>query len=334
MANSTTHGSLPWIVKGARYSLQVSTYGTTGAPIAPTTPDAELSKDAAAFADCTEELTTINTGAGYITLTGDETNCTFINFRQKGAGTPSSTVANTAQYRGATRIFPTLVSGTAQAGAAGTITLASGSSAVDDFYVGCLVQTTGGTGGGGGSGNLGNQVRMITDYAGSTKVATIEPNWETTPDSTTTYKVMFTEMAVNCMVANVENWNGTAVPSEHTAGYPIVTVKDGTGTGEIDTTSGGVLVSTLATQAKADVNAEALDVLNTDTFAEPAQGAPGATVSLVTKIGFLYKAWRNKKTQTATQYSLLNDDAATVDHKATVADDGTTTTIGEVATGP
>ncbi len=134
---------------------------------------------------------------------------------------------------------------------------------------------------------------------------------------------------------NVEAWNATAVPSEHTAGYPIVTVKDGTGTGEIDTASGAVVqVNQLGTQAKADVNAEVLDVLNTDTFAEPGQEAPGATVSLVKKIGYLYKAWRNKKTQTSSQYSLFNDDAATVDHKSTVSDDGTTTTIGEVATGP
>lgn len=40
---------------------------------------------------------------------------------------------------------------------------------------------------------------------------------------------------------NVERWNATAVPAEHTAGYPIVTIKDGTGTGEIDTASGVVL---------------------------------------------------------------------------------------------
>ena len=82
------------------------------------------------------------------------------------------------------------------------------------------------------------------------------------------------------------------------------------------------------------MNAEVLDVLNTDTFAEPAQGAPGATVSLATKIGFLYKAWRNKSTQTATTYSLFNDDAATVDHKVTTSDDATTATKGEVVTGP
>ena len=84
----------------------------------------------------------------------------------------------------------------------------------------------------------------------------------------------------------------------------------------------------------AEVNAEVVDVLFTDTDAEPAQGLPAATTTLADKIGFLYKAWRNKSTQTATTYSLFNDDAATVDHKATVSDDATTATKGEVATGP
>lgn len=43
--------------------------------------------------------------------------------------------------------------------------------------------------------------------------------------------------------ANVESWNATSVPAEHTAGYPIVTVKDGIGTGEIDTASGRVAIT-------------------------------------------------------------------------------------------
>lgn len=55
--------------------------------------------------------------------------------------------------------------------------------------------------------------------------------------------------ATDKLDVNVEEWNTTAVPSEHTAGYPIVTVKDGTGTGEIDTTSGGVLVAAIAAGA-------------------------------------------------------------------------------------
>lgn len=93
-------------------------------------------------------------------------------------------------------------------------------------------------------------------------------------------------------------------------------------------------VGSLATQAKADVNAEVVDALNVDTYAEPGQGAPAATLSLAAKINYLFKTWRNKKTQTATTFSLYDDAGTTVDQKSTVSDDGTTTTRGEIATGP
>lgn len=84
----------------------------------------------------------------------------------------------------------------------------------------------------------------------------------------------------------------------------------------------------------AGVNAEVVDALATDTYAEPGQGAPAATTSLAAKINYLFKAWRNKATQTATTYSLMADDGTTVDQKATVSDDATTYTRGEIASGP
>ncbi len=93
-------------------------------------------------------------------------------------------------------------------------------------------------------------------------------------------------------------------------------------------------VGSLAAQAKADVNAEVVDALNVDTYAEPGQGAPAATASLASKISYLFKAWRNKKTQTATTFNLFADDGTTVDQKATVSNDGTTATRGEIVTGP
>lgn len=68
--------------------------------------------------------------------------------------------------------------------------------------------------------------------------------------------------------------------------------------------------------------------------AEPGQGAPAVNANVVTKVAYLFKAWRNKVTQTSTTYSLFADDASTVDQKATVSDDATTFTRGEVATGP
>lgn len=73
-------------------------------------------------------------------------------------------------------------SNTAQAGAAGTLTLDASASATADFYVNCILYLTGGTGVG--------QARFITAYNGTTKVATVNSNWKTTPDATTTFAVM------------------------------------------------------------------------------------------------------------------------------------------------
>ena len=84
----------------------------------------------------------------------------------------------------------------------------------------------------------------------------------------------------------------------------------------------------------AQVNAEALDVLNVDTYAEPGQGAPAATASLAAKINYLYKSWRNRKTQTSSEWRLYADDATTVDQKATVADSAGVTSKTEVESGP
>lgn len=116
----------------------------------------------------------------------------------------------------------------------------------------------------------------------------------------------------------------------------LVTLAGVTHTGAVIPTVTTCVTTTTNTDmlTAAAVNAEVVDALNTDTYAEPAQGTPGATITLAAKINYLYKAWRNKSTQTATTYSLYNDDAATVDHKATVSDDATTATKGEVTTGP
>lgn len=84
----------------------------------------------------------------------------------------------------------------------------------------------------------------------------------------------------------------------------------------------------------AQVNAEVIDCLNADTYAEIGQETPAATTTYGKMLRYLYKWLRNKKTQTATQVSLMADDGATVDQKATVSDSAGTTTIGELTTGP
>lgn len=220
MANSVSHAALPFPVKGARFTIQVPYLDADGDPTDPTTPDTERSIDGAAFADCTEEVSTISgsNGVGYITLTGDEMNASMVAVAAKVASGPKATLATLFP-----RVLPALPahpSGTAQAGAAGTITLQSTAPAFD--ISGCIVKTTGGTGGAGGSGSQGNQARVITAYNTSTKVATVVPDWETNPSSDTTYAILLTDMAANAVLANVLAWNGTAVATPATAGVPSV----------------------------------------------------------------------------------------------------------------
>lgn len=93
-------------------------------------------------------------------------------------------------------------------------------------------------------------------------------------------------------------------------------------------------VGSLATQAKADVNAEVLDVLNVDTFAEIGQETPAATQTIRKMVGWMYKLSRNQVDQTSTQQLVYADNASTVDQKSTVSDDGTTYRRGEFITGP
>ena len=104
---------------------------------------------------------------------------------------------------------------------------------------------------------------------------------------------------------------------------------------EIEATAVLAKETTVAARATpAQVNAEVLDVLNVDTFAEPGQGAPLATTTLAAKINYLFKFLRNKVTQTATTLSVYDDAGTTVDQKSTVSDDATTFTRGEIGSGP
>lgn len=190
---------------------------------------------------------------------------------------------------------------TAQAGAAGTITLDASASATNDEFTGDIIVIVGGTG--------ATQWRIITDYVGSTKVATIEPNWLTNPDNTSVFEILASPPS-----AGLE----TAV-SDGLTNYGAATSSD------ISTSIGG-----LNDISTADVNAQVVDALATDTYAEPA-AVPAATATLAAKVGWLYALARNKMTQTADTQTLRNDaddgDIAT----ATVSDNGTTFTRGEFA---
>ena len=108
-------------------------------------------------------------------------------------------------------------SNTAQSVAAGSITLDASASAVDDYYKNDWVLVTSATLGTG-------QWRQITGYTGSTKVATIAPNWTTTPTGTILFVVIgqartnlgtiedtaLSTHASGMLPADVRDWLGTA----------------------------------------------------------------------------------------------------------------------------
>jgi hypothetical protein len=76
---------------------------------------------------------------------------------------------------------PKIRSSTAQAGAATTITLDASADPRDDYYVGAKIFIYSGTGIG--------QIRTITDYVGSTKVATVG-TWTVNPNSTSIFSTL------------------------------------------------------------------------------------------------------------------------------------------------
>jgi len=80
-----------------------------------------------------------------------------------------------------TRVTIALI-GNVQAGASTTITLASSASATDDIYNNYTITITSGTGAG--------QSKTITDYVGTTKVATVSA-WTTNPDATSVYSINY-----------------------------------------------------------------------------------------------------------------------------------------------
>lgn len=141
-------------------------------------------------------------------------------------------------------------SNTAQAGAAGTITLDASASATNDFYLNTLVLLTGGTGAG--------QVRRISDYVGSTKVASVVPNWTTTPDNTSTFAILpagsvwdevladhltsgSTGAALNAAGAAGDPWS-TTLPGAYgagTAGFIVGTNLDAAVTSRLAPTTAG-----------------------------------------------------------------------------------------------
>jgi len=181
--------------------------------------------------------TSDNTDAGFYAAGNEYTIVLYPDTETVDTKAPSAILG---QFSIARKPAGCVLQGTAQAGAAGTITLPTTAVATDSYYNGDLVVIIAGTGVG--------QANAIASYVGATKVATMGVNWITTPDTTSIVQVFPGTSAPSA--ADVTKWNGTTVATPAVAGYPVVTHKVGTGTGELDITAGVVkanLVQILAT---------------------------------------------------------------------------------------
>jgi hypothetical protein len=100
--------------------------------------------------------------------------------------------------------------GLAQAASSTTLTLNARASAVDDVYIGQKIFIR--------SGTAADEAKLITDYNGTTKVATVDNAWKTTPDTTSAY-VMLPHSPVEvsdariAQLTNIETDTGTTIPA-------------------------------------------------------------------------------------------------------------------------
>ena len=255
-------------------------------------------------------------------------------------------------------------SGTAQAGDSVHITLAATASATDGLYNRNLLVLIDGTG--------ANQTRTVIDYDGATKIATIDREWRVNPDATTEYQIVAddTPLVVDQGVAQAGSTSTTIKLREYASSTDdiylcnIVSIVAGTGRGQArlvgayngttkvvticgenwvttpDDTSvyimmpyGTTCVSCVGDDALAQINAQVVDVLKTDTIAEMAQGAPPVNPTLEEAINYLYRKFRNKQETTATEDTIYNDAGDTKLIKSTISDDTVTFTKGEYVSG-
>jgi hypothetical protein len=165
-----------------------------------------------------------------------------------------------------------LLAGTALGGAAGTITLDSGSV---DGYTGQVVRLTGGTGAG--------QARLVTAYEPMTGVASVSPNWTIAPDATSTFAVL------PVGPAGVELWRRVVPAAVASSGYVRVDLRqidgDATAAGLSDLAgdyTNGALNATVNGDVVGKVLGEAGPGGTITGVGAWAAGAAGAAVSTLT----------------------------------------------------
>lgn len=176
---------------GGNFRVQFPIFDNDGDPVPSAAGlDSEIEIGGGSFSDCTNEAVEIgSSGTYYLDLTHAEMSAMHVVVRIQ----TSTTDAKTTILTFTPRLLPVIHSGTAQGGDDGEITLDAGASAIDDYYVGCIVNCTNNS-----PSDVQGQNRIIVAYNGSTKVASVVPSgllgaWDINPTSSTTFEILATE---------------------------------------------------------------------------------------------------------------------------------------------
>ena len=184
-----------------------------------------------------------------------------------------------------------LEAGTAQAGAASTITLDAGASATSAIYADNFIMLTAGTGIG--------QTRVIGAYDGGTKIATVVPAWTTTPDATSVYQIIpqgrvdvaaFAGQVCTTSTGNFPDVNVAEISDDSTAANNAELAFDGTGFGftgcTMPTTTTATNVSTVNGLAASVITAASIagDAITSAKIADNAIAGEHLAATACTKI--------------------------------------------------
>ncbi len=177
------NNALPYPVYGVPYAVTFPILDADGDFVSGATGlNSERSLNGDTFADCTNEATEIATNSGmyYLLFTAAELTADILTTIVK----TSSSGAKTTPIVLYPRKLVSLLSGTSAGGASGSITLPAVGGTLDDRWNGCLCVAT-------IDGSV--EARIIDDYVGSTKVASVIPDWNVTPDADDTFVIYLPE---------------------------------------------------------------------------------------------------------------------------------------------
>lgn len=134
--------------------------------------------------------------------------------------------------------------------------------------------------------------------------------------------------AVDTEVAAIKAKTDTLPASPAAVGSAMTLAANSVNASALATDAVAEIQTGLSTLSAAQVNAEVVDALSVDTYAE-LTGVPSAATSPINMLRFLYIALRNKRITSATQDRLRNDTDTADVATASLVDDGTNFTRGK-----